>query len=57
MRYLKIIASALGLRIDKTSNGYTIFRGYNPQVEFDNLEDVAYYFKASIITSNEKRSA
>ena len=57
MRYLKIIASALGLRIDKTSNGYTIFRGYNPQVEFDNLEDVAYYFKASIITSNAKRSA
>jgi len=57
MRYLKIIATALGLRINKTSGGYTIFRGYNPLVEFDNLEDVAYYFKASIITSNAKRSA
>ena len=51
MRYLKIIASALGLRLDKTSNGYTIFRGYNPQVEFDNLDDVAYYFISSFITS------
>ena len=57
MRYLKIIATALGLRLSKTSNGYTIFRGYNPLVEFNNLEDVAYYFKASIITSTVKRSA